>query len=155
VRVRTWGWACALLLLAGCDDEDAAAPATIDRSLLDSSVSRSVLDAGSYEQRADDAASLGPGCATLDVCTENEPGLLYNVCITGTASGLVSQPACLVDPNGLLYLAPLTSGQLVRNQGWTQSTDGTLSAADQARCEGARAALLADAAAPPKCAGGS
>jgi hypothetical protein len=153
--LRTWQWACALALLVGCDDEDATTPATIDRSLLDSSVSRSVLDSGSYEVEDDDASSFEPGCPTLDVCTDNEPSLLYNVCISGAASGTVSQPACLVDPNGVLYLAPLTSGQRVMNQGWTQSTNATLSAEDQTRCEDARAALQVDAAAPPRCAGGS
>jgi hypothetical protein len=144
------------VLLLGCADEEGTYPATIDRSLMDSSVSRSLLDGGpSYVPGSDAASTAEPTCPTLDVCTDNEPSLLYNVCITGTPGAASAQPACLVDPNGVLYLAPLSSGQRVMNRGWTQSTNATLSAEDQTRCETARAALLVDAAAPPKCAGGS
>jgi hypothetical protein len=164
MSLRKCRWAWALVLVIGCGDDESATPATIDRSLLDASASSAAsasrteadtVDAGSYVVASSvDAAALTPPCPAFDVCTENKPGLLYNVCLSGVPSGAVSEPACLVDPNGTLYLAPLTTGQLVLSKGWTQSTNASLSAADQERCETARAALLADAATPPKCAGG-
>ena len=160
MRNRSGAMALALIIgVISCGDEDPATPVTIDRSLMDASASsaaRTELDAGTYVSASSaDAAALAPPCPAFDVCTENKPGLLYNVCLSGVPSGAVSQPACLVDPNGVLYLAPLTAGQLVLSKGWTQSTNSSLSPADQSRCESARAALFVDAATPPKCAGGN
>lgn len=153
--MRRYGWLCVLALVIACDDDAVDGPMTIDRSLFDASRARSLVDSGDYVASGADASTLEPPCPTIDVCTDSKPGLLYNVCIDGIASGAVSEPACLVDPNGVLYLAPLSSGQSVRNRGWTQSNNGTLSADDQSRCVAARAALLVDASTPPKCAGGA
>jgi hypothetical protein len=154
--LRTFGRACVLLLASGCADDDAPTPATIDTSLMDSGLVRPRIDAASYEGEPSDAATLEPPCATIDVCGEDgKPGLLYNVCITGTASGTPVEPACVFDPSGVLYLAPLNSGQVLMTQGWRQSNNATLSAEEQARCTAARATLLVDAGAMPKCAGGS
>jgi hypothetical protein len=156
--LRKCSWACVLVSTLGCAEEDAARPAEIDRSLLDASASSAAhteVDHGTYVAGSSvDASAPTAPCPAFDVCSENKPGLLYNVCLSGVPSGAVSQPACLVDPNGVLYVAPLTTAQLVLSKGWTQSTNATLSADDESRCEAARAALLVDASAPPRCAGG-
>jgi hypothetical protein len=152
--MRSWAWA--LALVTACDDDDTAL-AVLDRSPIasgfDAGAAPREIDSGEYVASSVDGST--PTCPPLDVCQDDKPGLLYNVCITGSGSGALSQPACLVDPNGVLYLAPLTTGQLVMSEGWTQSTNASLSAADQARCESARAALLIDASTLPKCAGGA
>ncbi|MDB4973436.1 MAG: hypothetical protein JWN48_1777 [Myxococcaceae bacterium] len=139
-------WAAGALGCAPSDEEDP--PFARPSPRLDAGPARSQMDASSSPASYD----AGAACAPLSACSEGKPSLLYNVCVTGTASGAASAEAtCLVDSNGVLYLVALASGQAVVNRGFTQSagsTGSTLSAADEQRCAEARAALSTDAAPP-------
>lgn len=151
--MRRLGLACAFALVIACDDDDLGFDPAPPSSGIDASTTPRNVDAGEYVSSVDGAV-LAPTCPPFHVCTDNKPGLLYNVCVSGTASAVPAQPACLVDDHGTLYLAPLASSQLAIGAGWTQSNNASLSPTDQARCDAARAALSFDAGMPPKCLAG-
>jgi hypothetical protein len=148
VRTRvTW---CLLAAAIACGDDEGGGDASLDTSLrrpsLDAGARNSALDASGARSETD-AMSL-VACSSLDVCRDGKETGLFNVCFGSTASGGSSVAACLVDPNGTVYLATLAAGQQIVNVGWRQ-TGGTgvaaLTTEDAQRCEEARAALTADA----------
>lgn len=149
-------WMFAIALGCSCsmeDDPPAWRPTVASASAsLDASVSKGALDASMVAHAASDA---GSPCPPIDVCMEQKPFALYNVCLSGAPGGATSAtPTCLVDPNGALYLAALATGRAVVNPGWTQSAGtagSTLTPENEARCAQARAALIMDASTPSPC----
>lgn len=148
-------WMFASVLGCSMEDDPPAWPVavTTGSASLDAGAGKAALDASSTAHSSGDAASA---CPPVDVCMDQKPYALYNVCFTGAPGEATSATkACLIDPNGALYLAALAPGRVVINAGWSQSPSSagaTLSAENEQRCAQARAALVLDASTPSPCA---
>lgn len=121
----------ALVSVPGCDDGEDRRDARLDSGVADAGI-----------------------CATVTMCLDGAPTQVDDVCIglaipTGMNPSAGLYHVCQVDPRGRLLLFVLRGDQVVTNSGWTHSASGnglvpsTLSAADEARCTQARAALSA------------